>query len=153
MRASFRRGTATDTPADTLCVGLFEDESVPSAIDDAVGGKIARLVESGEAKAGFRKTAVLHPDGAIGPDRVVTVGLGKRGEFDTERARIASAVGFRRAGEAGSRSVAWTVPENTDQAAIGAAIAEGTLLAAYRFDRYKSSNDQGRDDSPEELEV
>jgi leucyl aminopeptidase len=45
------------------------------------------------------------------------------------------------------------VPENTDQAAIGAAIAEGTLLAAYRFDRYKSSNDQGRDDSPEELEV
>jgi leucyl aminopeptidase len=153
MRASFRRGAATDTAADTLCVGLLEDESVPSAIDDALGGRIARLVESGEAKAGFRKTAVLHPEGAIGPARVVTVGLGKRSELDSERARIASAVGFRRAGEAGSRSVAWAVPENTDQSVIGAAIAEGTLLAAYRFDRYKSSADQSGEDAPEELEV
>jgi leucyl aminopeptidase len=153
MRASFRRGAATDTAADTLCVGLFEDESVPSAIDEAVGGRIARLVDSGEAKAGFRKTAVLHPEGAIGPARVVTVGLGQRSEFDSERARIASAVGFRRAGDAGSRSVAWAVPENTDQPVIGAAIAEGTLLAAYRFDRYKSSADDRRDDLPEELEV
>jgi leucyl aminopeptidase len=153
MRASFRRGAATDTAADTLCVGLFEDESVPSAIDDAVGGKLARLVESGEAKAGLRKTAVLHPEGAIGPARVVTVGLGKRSEFDSERARIASAVGLRRASEAGSRSVAWAVPENTDQATIGAAVVEGSLLAAYKFDRYKSNAEQNRDDSPEELEV
>ncbi len=101
MRASFRRGAAADTAADTLCVGLFEDEGVPKAIDDALGGRLGRLAEAGEAKAGFRKTAVLHPDGAIGAARVVTVGLGKRAEFDAERARIASAVAFRRASDAG----------------------------------------------------
>jgi leucyl aminopeptidase len=152
MRASFRRGAAADTPADTLCVGLFEDEGAPQAIDDAVSGKLARLVESGEAKAGFRKTAVLHPDGAINAARVVTVGLGKRDEFDAERARIAAAVGLKRAGEASSRSLAWAVPDKTDQATVAAALTEGALMAAYRFDRYKSG-DSKREDVPDELEI
>src|SRR3954453_9427271 len=153
MRASFRRGDPAETAADTLCVGLFEDERAPKAIDDALGGRLAKLVESGEAKAGFRKTAVLHPDGAIGAARVLAVGLGKRDELDPERARIAAAVALRRAGEAGSRSLAWAVPEGTDQGATTQGLVEGTLLAAYKFDRYKSGADQNRDDSPEELEV
>src|SRR3954451_6393692 len=152
MRASFRRGAASDTPADTLCVGLFEDEGAPRSLDEALGGRLGRLVESGEAKTGFRKTAVLHPDGAIGAARVVTVGLGKRDEFDAERARIAAAVGLRRAGEASSRPVAWAVPENTDQASVAAALAEGALMASYRFDRYKSG-EQTREDVPESLEI
>ena len=153
MRASFRRGVAADTPADTICVGLFEDEGAPQAIDDALDGRITRLVEAAEAKAGLRKTAVLHPEGAIAAARVITIGLGKRSEFDGERARIAAAVGVRRAGDAGSRSVAWAVPEQTDQSAIGAALVEGALLASYKFDRYKSGADESRGDSPEELEV
>jgi leucyl aminopeptidase len=153
MRVSFRQGSPTDTAADTLCVGLFEDEGPPKQIDEAVGGRLARLVESGEAKTGFRKTAVLHPDGAIGAARVVTVGLGKRDEFDAERARIAAAVALRRAGDAASRKLAWALPEGADQAAIAAALVEGTLLGAYRFDRYKSNADQRRDEGPEELEI
>jgi leucyl aminopeptidase len=152
MRVSFRSGSPADTTADTLCVGLFEDEGTPSAIDEALGGRLARLVESGEAKAGFRKTAVVHPEGSIGAARVLTVGLGKRNEFDAERARIAAAVALRRAGDASSKALAWTVPENTDQVAIAAALVEGTLLAAYRFDRYKSG-DQKQDDAPETLEI
>jgi leucyl aminopeptidase len=152
MRASFRRGPATDTAADTLCLGLFEDEGAPGAVDEALGGRLAGLVESGEAKPGLRKIAILHPEGAIGARRVLTVGLGKREEFDAERARIAAAAALKRAGDAGSQGLAWAVPENTDQAAIAGALVEGTLLAAYRFDRFKSG-DQKRDDVPETLEV
>jgi leucyl aminopeptidase len=152
MRVSFRSGSPADTTADTLCVGLFEDEGTPSAIDEALGGRLARLVESGEARAGFRKTAVVHPEGSMRAARVLTVGLGKRDEFDAERARIAAAVALRRAGDASSKALAWTVPESTDQAAIAAALVEGTLLASYRFDRYKSG-DQKQDDAPETLEI
>ncbi len=153
MRASFRRGAPTDTAGDTLCVGLFEDEGAPAAVDDALGDRIGRLIESGEARAALRKTAILHPQGAIAPERVITVGLGKRSEFDAERARIAAAVGLRRAGDAGSRSLAWAVPGKTDQAVNAAAIAEGCLLASYKFDRFKSGADEKPDDTPEELEV
>ena len=153
MRASFRRGAGPDTAADTLCVGLFEGEDVPKALDDALGGRLARLMEAGDVKAGYRKTAVAHTDGSIGAARVVTVGLGKREEFDAERARIAAAIGLKRAGETSARSIAWLVPEKTDQTTIGGAITEGALLAAYRFDRYKSGADADRDSAPEELEV
>src|SRR6187431_3732054 len=94
VRASFRQSTPQSTDADTLCVGLFDGESAPAALDEALGGKLGRLVESGEAKGAFKKTAIVHPDGAIGAARVIGVGLGKRDEFNAERARIAAAVAF-----------------------------------------------------------
>ncbi len=89
MRASFHQGPASSADADTLCVGLFEGAGAPADLDAALGGKLGRLVESGEAKGSLKKTAILHPDGAIGAARVITVGLGKQAELTPERARIA----------------------------------------------------------------
>jgi leucyl aminopeptidase len=145
MRTSFRQGDPGQTAADTLCVGLFEDEGAPVPLDEALGGALGRLVAAGEAKGGFKKTALLHPDGAIAAERVISVGLGKRADFDHERARVGAAVGFTRARGAGARSLAWAVPEGVDQRAIATAITEGVLLAAYRFDRYKTSGDEDDD--------
>jgi leucyl aminopeptidase len=153
MQPSFRQGNPTDTSADTLCVGLFEGEEAPSGIDEALGGSLGRLIASGEAKASFKKVAVLHPGGDGGPARVLAVGLGKREELDPERTRIAAAVALRRAGELGARSIAWAVPDATDQEATAKALAEGTLLASYKFDRYKSSRDEDDGDGVDSLEV
>ena len=104
MRASFRQGAPADTQADTLCFGLFEGEEAPADLDQALGGRVARLIESGEAKGSFKKVALLHPDGAIGAARAIAVGLGKRAEFTPERARIAAAVGLARARDAGANA-------------------------------------------------
>jgi leucyl aminopeptidase len=153
MRTSFRQGNAIDTSADTLCVGLFEGEAAPAGIDGSVSERVARLVESGEAKGSFKKAAVLHAEGSGGPVRVLVVGLGKREEFDPERARIAAAVAFRRAGELSARSLAWAVPQEVDRESIARGLVEGTLMAAYRFDRYKSSRDDDDERRLEELEV
>jgi leucyl aminopeptidase len=152
MRASFRQGTPTDTEADTLCVGLFEGDDAPAELDRALGGRLGRLIESGEAKGAFKKIAVLHPDGAIGAARVIAVGLGKRAEFTPERARVASAIALARARDAGAERLAWAVPEGGDQADVGRALEEGALLAAYRFDRYKSGDDNDSQ-GPEEVEI
>ena len=153
MRASFRQGAPADTQADTLCFGLFEGEEAPADLDGALGGRVARLIESGEAKGAFKKVALLHPDGAIGAARAIAVGLGKRAEFTPERARIAAAVGLARARDAGADRIAWAVPDGGDQTAIGAALAEGTLLASYRFDRYKSCDDDNGSKGPAEVEI
>jgi len=154
VRASFRQGNPATTDADTLCVGLFDGAGAPAALDEALDGKLGRLVDSGEAKGAFKKTAILHPDGAIGAARVITVGLGKRDEFSLERARVAAAVAFGRARDAGAKRIAWAVPEGTDTAPTAQALTEGTLLAAYRFDRYKSSKNGDSDDSgPQQVEI
>jgi leucyl aminopeptidase len=153
MRASFRQGAPADTDADTLCLGLFEGDDAPAALDRALGGRLAPLIESGEAKGSFKKVAVLHPDADQGPARAIAVGLGKRAEFTPERARVAGAVGSARAGDAGAKKLAWAVPEGVDQATTGRALAEGTLLGAYRFDRYKSDRDENGSQGPDEVEI
>jgi leucyl aminopeptidase len=154
MRASFRQGTPETTDADTLIIGLFEGESAPGALDDALGGKLARLIDSGEAKGAFKKIATLHTDGAIGAARVIVAGFGKRDAFSAERARVVSAVAYGRARDASAKRIAWAVPDGGDVAATARAVTEGALLAAYRFDRYKSkSGDDDTAAAPQQLEV
>ena len=116
-----------DTGADTVVVGLFEGGTLE--------GPAAGLVESGEARGGYRKLAMTHVDGR----RWIVVGLGRREEFDAERARGASAVAVGRAREAGSRSLCWA--PTGDVAGEAAGLVEGAVLAAYRFTRYKAETD------------
>ncbi len=134
-------------------MGLFEDGDPPASLDQALGGALGRLVGSGEASGKYKKTALLHPDGAIGAARVISVGLGKREDFDHERARVAAAVGFARARDAGARSLAWAVPEGVDENAIAGALAEGVTLAGYRFDRFKTNKDNDKQEGIEEVEI
>ena len=124
--------------ADTVVVGLFEGADPPA---DLAGGALAALTESGEARRAFRKLAHTHADGV----RWIAVGLGDPEAFDPERARVAAALVHARARELRTRRLAWLVPDSADAASTAAALAEGTLLAAYRFNRYKRSgeNDDG----------
>src|SRR5436305_12509581 len=129
---SARRGAPGDTEADTRVFGLFDGES-PG------GPALKERVDSGEAKGGFKKLAVTHADGK----RLIVVGLGKRDEFDAERARGAAAVAAGRASELGARSLSWAAPS----AEMAGPIVEGTLLKLYKFDRFKSTKDDDSDSS------
>jgi leucyl aminopeptidase len=135
ITVSARTGAPEETSADTRIVGLFEGESPP-------GGVAAQLAESGEAKAGLRKLAVGHEDGK----RVVVVGLGKRGEVDAEKARIAAAVAAQRARDLGAKSLSWAEPGGEG---VASALVEGTLMGLYRYDVYKS--DPGAADGGEAI--
>jgi leucyl aminopeptidase len=119
-----------DTDADTVVIGVLDGEQVHHDVDGVLNG----LVAAGEAKAKHRHLAVGH----AGAKRWVLVGLGRRDELDGERVRRAAAAALGRARELGARRLCWEVPHKTDPA-IAAAIVEGTLLTAYRFDRFKST--------------
>src|SRR3954451_13623572 len=134
MLRHFVRVTATtdaprDTPADTVAIGIFEGESVAH---DTSGHELQALLDAGEAKPAFKHLAVAHADGK----RWVLVGLGDRDAFTPERARIAAAAAQARAGELGARALCWEVPHHVGDDAAGA-LVEGTVLRAYRFDRFK----------------
>jgi leucyl aminopeptidase len=131
---SARSGAPQETDADTRVVGLFEGETPD---DDAARA----LAESGEAKGGLRKLAVTHEDGGR---RVVVVGLGKRDEFDHERARVAAGAAAQRARELGAKALSWAA---LDAGGGPGPLVEGTLLALYEFKQFKSSSGDDDDDA------
>jgi leucyl aminopeptidase len=121
-----------DTDADTIAVGLFDGGEPPARLPR---GLIRGLLRSGEARGELGGIAVLH----AGERRLIVVGLGPRESFDAERARCAAAAAHERALELSSRVLCWELPvdDGTSPEAILAGIVEGTLLHAYRFDRYR----------------
>jgi leucyl aminopeptidase len=78
---------------------------------------------------------------AGGAPSVVLVGMGGRHGIDAERWRRAAAALVRASGEGGGTAALLVPPDlaGGDAATVGAAIAEGGVLAAYRFDTYRTS--------------
>ena len=127
MDAELDERPAAESDADLVCVGLFEDAQLPAELAAAPGAEDAR------AKA--RSLTVLRPPGR----RVLVVGLGHRADFDPERARVAAALAVAHARRNGATSLAWACPEGEN---VPAALASGTILADYRFDRFKSRTEE-----------
>jgi leucyl aminopeptidase len=115
-----------------VCLGLFEGENLPEPFAAAPG--------SADVRSGYKKLAILRPER---PERVLVVGLGAKDEFEPERARVAAALAAREAATYEVREIAWSLPAaNGDGAAVASAIVEGTILASYRFDRFKTAEDE-----------
>ena len=95
LTVSDRPLSAVETPV--LVIGLFEKarDLTPGvkALDEAVGGKIRAVVESGDFSGKTDETALLYLDAAGGPRRICLAGLGKR---ETVRPRASKVGGGRR---------------------------------------------------------
>jgi leucyl aminopeptidase len=120
------------TNADTVAIGLFTGTGVAH---DTPGGDLQALVDSGEARAAYKKLAVTHAEGK----RWILVGLGDRDEFTAERARVVAALAHGRARDLGARALCWEVPHGSGDAEVSG-LVEGTLLHAYKFDRYLAAS-------------
>ncbi len=139
MRVEVSQIEIAETDADLLAVGLYEGEQLPAELAPAPG--------AGDAKGGFQKLTLLRPEH---PARVLVVGLGKRDDADAERIRLAVAVATKEAAKLETTSLAWLLPEPEEDAATAEALVTGTILAAYRFDRYRSADP--KDPPPPRLE-
>ncbi|HYG95741.1 MAG TPA: leucyl aminopeptidase, partial [Solirubrobacterales bacterium] len=139
MKVEVKQVELTESGAELLVVGLFDGTELPAAIAAARG--------AGDAKPGFRKLSLLRPEDF---PPVLVVGLGDRAELDAERLRVAAAVVAKEAARLEATSLAWGLPESDDPAAAAEALVTGTILASYRFDRFKSGKEDG--DPPRLLE-
>ena len=142
MHVTATTAAPAESGADTIAVGVFADEAIAHDVD---GGALGALLAAGEARTTFRHLALTHAEGL----RWIVVGLGERSRFDAERARLAAHAVRVRAAETGARALCWEVPHHVDDAVVSA-LVEGTLLSAYRFDRFKADRDE--DDRPADLE-
>jgi len=137
MKVAVSQIEITAVETELLAIGLCEGEELPAALASAGG--------AADAKGSFKRLTMLHPES---PGRVLVVGLGKRKELDAERVRVAAALAAKEAAKLGVVSLAWALPA-PDDAALAEGLVTGTILGAYRFDRFKSVDPD--DPTPPEL--
>ena len=146
MKFSTKTGAPQTLGTDALILGVFEKGAQPAittATDKAAKGLIGRLQKQGDftGKAGTT-LVVRHPEG-LKAERLVLVGLGETGEFDSKawvkanRAAMSAVLGTA-AGDVMNTLALLTVKDLSAMDAVRQAV----VLAgecAYRFDQFKTA--------------
>ena len=149
IKVSAVHGDITSIKADAVIVNLFEGVTTPGggtgAVDKALGGLISRLIAQGEIKGELGKTTMILAGGGSGPvaGKVIVVGLGSGGAFSLERVRKVAGSAWRAATSSGKVKTVATILHGAGIAGLDAtecarAVAEGSALAAYSFQEFKS---------------
>ncbi len=150
------RGNIAQIASDAAIVNLFEGVQRPGgatgAVDRALGGLISELIEDGEITGKRGNNVLIHtPAGRYGdfaPKRVLVMGLGKPTGFGYGDVREVSAVAINRL-----RGIAKTATTIIHGAGIGGldtakasqAIAEGSTVGSYSFNKYKKTSKDSTD--------
>jgi len=142
MNVDVRQGSLQDADAALVAVGLYEGEALPEEVAGAPGAD--------DAKGSFKTMTRLYPGG---PERLLVVGLGERDALDAEKLRVLAALVADEAAKLEATSLAWALPTYEDEAAAAEAIVTGTILGAYRFDRFKGKGTDEDDESGPRLEA
>jgi leucyl aminopeptidase len=111
-----------------------------AAVDRAVGGRLSDAVRSGDFRGKPNQSLLVYPGGGVAAGRLLLVGLGEAGALDTDAFRRAAGVAVSEAVRRKARQVAIAVPRarGVKLPVAARAMAEGAVLAGYRFDTYRS---------------
>ena len=129
---------------DVLVVGLYEKTEVLtgviSSVDDALGGLIDEFVIKKDKFEGkFASTYLLQTYGKIPANKVLVVGLGEKDKFNLNKLRELSAKIVARAAGIKAKKVCIDLGKlKFDAFDSGNVVAEGAIIGAYSFDKYKS---------------
>jgi leucyl aminopeptidase len=133
--------------ADLLVLPVAAGEAGPAAppvtaaVLAALGADLAAVAGGAGRFTGALDDVLLLPAyGAVAAPAVLLVGVGPDADRSAETLRRAAAVAVGAAGRAATMATALHQAGPADGAAL-AAVAEGTVLAAYRFQRHKSAPD------------
>jgi leucyl aminopeptidase len=158
MEITVKAGQIQQEKAALIVVNLFQGVKTPGgatgAVDKALDGLITELIASGDFTGKLNDLAVLYTQGAIPAKRVMVVGLGKKEEFDLDKVRDAAGTVAKRVCQLGIKSYS-TIVHGGGKAGLSVgmasqAIAEGTILALYRFLKHKSAS-EGEETEIEQL--
>ncbi|MFN8216159.1 MAG: leucyl aminopeptidase [Solirubrobacterales bacterium] len=138
MKIEVRDTELGEAGAALLVAALHQGEQPPAELAEATG--------AAAAKSSFKTLSPVFPDSG---SRALLVGLGERADADAERFRVAAALAAQEAGRLGLGSIAWLLPDAVAPEVAAEALVTGTILGAYRFDRFRRED---ADEPPTALE-
>jgi leucyl aminopeptidase len=132
MKLTHQTGDMLQEAAELGVLISPEETPLPPALAD--------LIEPADFRGKAKQARLLYPRGAVGPRRVLLLGLGNAEKLTADTVRQAAATAVRQAQEL--QVAAFNIGINgelpLEPAVIGQAIAEGCTLGAYRYHRYRT---------------
>ena len=139
MQIEFVSAANLDSITGVIAAVAFEGElSAPAqALDQASGGAIGRALAQGRFKSGKGQSLDLIAPAGLAAARLILLGGGGKAAFDDTAVEAAAASAYTAAKNSGADMLTILLPDASAQSAAHAAL--GVRLAAYRFDRYRTT--------------
>ena len=144
MNIKLVQGDIINIAADAIVVSMVEGADltgVVAAVDKACQGLISNVVAQGEFKGKLNETIVLYPQG-LQAKKLVVVGLGEADKLTVEKIRQVAGTAIKAAAKGNIKTVATVVHgagvSSFEVEALAEALAEGTVLALYRYEELKT---------------
>ena len=156
LRLQAMRGDIAHIASDAAIVNLFEDVQRPGgatgAVDQALGNLISELISDHEITGKRGNNVLIHTpagryDGFV-PKRVLVMGLGKQASFGADDVREIAAVAanqLKRIVKTATTIVHGAGIGGLDTATAAQAIAEGSIIGSYGFNKYKQTSNDSYD--------
>jgi leucyl aminopeptidase len=153
---SYSTGSPAAQAVDLLVLPIFEGLEAGPGVRDVRDADLLAIARDAGFKAKLGDTLLVPNAGmrAVAAKAVLLVGLGPKGEADAVAVRRAAGRAAKRIGA--RRTVATTLPQVGRSASDAVeAVVEGSILGAYRFDRYKSkqADAKARKKEPKDVAV
>jgi leucyl aminopeptidase len=142
MKIAFEKSSLRKNTSDVVALFVHQDKRLFSSEILSIGHKLGIRVpaaEFGDFSGKEGETHVLYDRRAGKARRIILVGLGERTKLSLERYRRSSAAAAKRARSLKSESLAIFIPPVTaEYQSVVSALAEGAMLALYKYDKYVS---------------
>jgi len=127
---------------ETLMAFAFQEDAPHALGLGPEGSRLSLAAKRDGFKGRERETILMRPEDHGPAARIILIGLGKKEDCNSETLRRSVPAALRQAEQLGLASFALRAPElaksPSAQRQEVQALAEGLLLAAYRFARYRS---------------
>jgi len=126
---------------DVVVVALFDDKQLPKGLTRATRAIVERMA----AEAGAARLYSVHTHFGEKTGRIVTVGAGKRAEYEVERARGVASAAVKSLWRSNARTVAIFVDEDgAGRERAAQAAVEGAIFAMWRPEAHRSRPEERR---------
>ena len=151
MNCQVKQRNINKEDTEVLILGGYEDDkNLPKnfqGLDKALGGQLQELKKSGEFAGKNQQSVLIHTQGAVPAKRILFMGLGKKKEVTLDRIRQAMGSASKKTRQTGAQTcsapIIGTEALNASATEIAQAMVEGAILGCYRFNHYRSDNEDG----------
>src|SRR4030067_652849 len=144
MEIRVEKGRAEKFPCKLLLLFSFESpeqlEGPGQKVDLEWKGFISTLMKQGDFKGDLFESRLFYTQGALPAKRVLITGLGKKGEFDLEKWRGASAKAGKCIRDSGIKQFVFPIKKfgAFSEEQLAEAFVTGLLLGVYQFNELKT---------------